>query len=154
MAVFVLVAGGSWWGPIHTFLAGTVLLAISGAAQMFTNTWASAPAPSRALATFQRWAVAGGAGLVLVGVGGRIDPLTWIGTVAVAAGLVALVVSIVGTIRRSLIRRFDLSARFYVTALAAGVVGVSLGALLGSGSTEVVSVRLVHSTSTSSGWWG
>lgn len=146
-AVVVLTRGGSWWGPLHAFLAGTVLLAISGAAQMFTITWASAPAPSRSLATFQRWAVAGGTTLVLVGVAGRVEVLTWIGASAVAAGLVALTVSIVGAVRRSLLRRFDLSARFYVTAFVSGVAGVGLGATLGSGSAGdlVVSARLVHS---------
>jgi len=146
-AAVVLIRGGSWWGPLHAFLAGTVLLAISGAAQMFTITWASAPAPSRTLATFQRWAVAGGTALVLVGVAGRVDALTWIGASAVAAGLVALTVSIVGAVRRSLLRRFDLSARFYVTAFVSGVVGVGLGATLGSRSAGdlVVPARLVHS---------
>jgi nitrite reductase (NO-forming) len=114
---------------------------------MFTITWASAPAPSRALATFQRWAVAGGTALVLVGVAGRVDALTWIGASAVAAGLVALTVSIVGAVRRSLLRRFDLSARFYVTAFTSGVAGIALGAVLGSGTVgdQVVSARLVHS---------
>jgi nitrite reductase (NO-forming) len=146
-AAIVLIRGGSWWGPLHSFLAGTVLMAISGAAQMFTITWASAPAPSRALATFQRWAVAGGTALVLVGVAGRVDALTWIGASAVAAGLVALTVSIVGAVRRSLLRRFDLSARFYVTAFTSGVAGIALGAVLGSGTVgdQVVSARLVHS---------
>ncbi|HUG32809.1 MAG TPA: hypothetical protein VMM14_07950 [Acidimicrobiia bacterium] len=146
-AVVVLIRGGSWWGPLHAFLAGTVLLAISGAAQMFTITWASAPAPSRTLATFQRWAVAGGTAVVLIGVTGEIEVLIWLGAVAVAAGLAALIVSIVGAVRRSLLRRFDLSARFYVTAFASGVVGVGLGAALGSGSAGnlVVSARLVHS---------
>lgn len=146
-AVVVLIRGGSWWGPLHAFLAGTVLLAISGAAQMFTITWATAPAPSRALATFQRWAVAGGTAVVLIGVSGQIEALTWVGASSVAAGLAALTVSIVGAVRRSLLRRFDLSARFYVTAFVSGVVGVALGATLGSGSAGdlVVSARLVHS---------
>lgn len=35
-AVWVVWQGASWWGPLHTFLAGTVLLAIAGATQMFT----------------------------------------------------------------------------------------------------------------------
>jgi hypothetical protein len=145
-AAIVLVQGGSWWGPLHAFVAGSVLLAISGAAQMFTITWASATAPSRSLATFQRWAVASGTALVLVGVAGRFEVLTWIGASAVVAGLVALTVSIVGAVRRSLLRRFDLSARFYVTAFASGVVGVTLGAVLGSGAgDQVASARLVHS---------
>lgn len=146
-AIVVLIRGGSWWGPSHAFLAGTVLLAISGAAQMFTITWAAAPAPSRTLATFQRWAVAGGTAVVLVGVTNRIEPLTWLGASSVAAGLAALTVSIVGAVRRSLLRRFDLSARFYMTAFVSGVAGVGLGATLGTGSAGdlVVSARLVHS---------
>ncbi len=61
-AGWVLIRGGSWWGPLHAFLAGTVLLAISGATQMFTITWSAAPAPRAGLATGQRWAVAGGVG--------------------------------------------------------------------------------------------
>lgn len=59
-AVVVLARGGSWWGPIHAFLAGTVLLAISGASQMFTITWAAVKPPTRLLTTTQRWLVAAG----------------------------------------------------------------------------------------------
>lgn len=143
----VLLRGGSWWGPLHAFLAGTVLLSISGATQMFTITWATAPPPSRGLAGFQRWAVAGGALSVLIGVAAGLEPAIWVGAAAVVAGLVALGVSIVGAVRRSLLRRFDLSARFYLTAFVAGVVGVSIGALLGSGAVgdRFFAARLVHS---------
>lgn len=143
----VLFRGGSWWGPLHAFLAGTVLLAISGAAQMFTITWATAPPPSRALAGFQRRAVAAGVVGVLVGITVDFSPLIWLGAGAVSLGLIALGASIVGAIRRSLLRRFDLSARFYITACAAGVVGVSIGALLGTGAfaDRFFAARLVHS---------
>lgn len=146
-ACLVLVNGGSWWGPLHAFVAGTVLLAISGAAQMFTITWSSAPPPSRSLATFQRWAVAGGAALVLFGMTAEIHVVTWVGAIAVGSGLVALTVSIVGVIRKSLLRRFDLSARFYVTAFLTGVAGVALGAVLGTvtAGARATEFRLVHS---------
>lgn len=146
-AVIVLARGGSWWGPLHAFVAGTVLLAISGAAQMFTITWASAPPPSHALATVQRRAIAVGTALVLVGVSTEVAILTWAGAIAVGAGLIALTVSISSVIRRSLLRRFDLSARFYVTAFLTGVAGVVLGAVLGTGGAgaRVVETRLVHS---------
>src|SRR5690606_20888084 len=85
--------------------------------------------------------------LVLIGVSTGSDIVTWVGALGVAAGLVALIVSIVGVIRKSLLRRFDLSARFYVTAFVTGVAGVVLGAVLGTGSAgaESVSARLVHS---------
>ena len=33
------------WLPLHLFLAGTVLLAISGAAPLFAVTWAAGPPP-------------------------------------------------------------------------------------------------------------
>lgn len=146
-AGLVLIRGGSWWGPLHAFVAGTILLSISGASQMFTITWASAPPPSRRLATFQRWAVAGGAGLVLIGVTAELAIVTWVGALGVASGLVALTVSITGVIRKSLLRRFDLSARFYVTAFLTGVAGVVLGAVLGTATAgaRAVEFRLVHS---------
>lgn len=146
-AGLVLIRGGSWWGPLHAFVAGTVLLAISGAAQMFTITWASAPPPPRSLATFQRRAVAGGVALVLIGVTAQFAVVTWVGALSVASGLVALTVSITGVIRKSLLRRFDLSARFYVTAFMCGIAGVLLGGVLGTAAAgaRAVEFRLVHS---------
>ncbi|HSJ35459.1 MAG TPA: hypothetical protein VLB85_10440 [Acidimicrobiia bacterium] len=146
-AIVVLIRGGSWWGPLHSFVAGTVLAAISGASQMFTITWSAAAPPSPTLTTLQRWLLGGGVGLVLAGVGGGITPLVWPGAAAVVAALALLGWSLAGTIRRSLLRRFDLSARFYLLAIMAGVVGVTLGAILGSDSAgdRFVSMRLVHS---------
>jgi nitrite reductase (NO-forming) len=144
-ALVVLLWGGSWWGPLHTFLAGTVVLAISGASQMFTITWAASPPPSPVLAATQRWSVSGGTGLVLAGVTTGSAPLVWTGATGVVAGLVLLGWSIRGSVRRSLLRRFDLSSRFYLTALASGTVGVTLGALLATGVASSGRVRLVHS---------
>jgi nitrite reductase (NO-forming) len=145
-AAVVLARGGSWWGPIHAFLAGTVLLAISGASQMFTITWAAAPAPPSWLARLQLGLVAGGVIGVLVGVPSGIDWLVWVGAIMVLGGLGVLALSIVRAVRRSLLRRFDLSARFYLTAFAAGAIGVILGGVLASGSAgeAVDSIRLVH----------
>lgn len=146
-AIVVLIRGGSWWGPLHSFVAGTVLAAISGASQMFTITWSAAAPPSPTLTALQRWLLGGGVALVLAGVGAGITPLVWPGAAAVVAALVLLGWSLAGTIRRSLLRRFDLSARFYLLAILAGVVGVTLGAILGSESAgdRFISMRLVHS---------
>jgi len=128
-------------------VAGTVLAAISGASQMFTITWSAAAPPSPTLTALQRWLLGGGVALVLAGVGAGITPLVWPGAAAVVAALVLLGWSLAGTIRRSLLRRFDLSARFYLLAILAGVVGVTLGAILGSESAgdRFISMRLVHS---------
>ena len=146
-AVVILTTGGSWWGPLHSFLAGTILLAISGASQMFTVTWATTTPPSARITGTQRWLMALGVAAVLVGVAGTIEALVWLGAVSVAAGLIILAVTIYSAVRRSLLRRFDLSARFYVTAFVSGVVGVTLGAFLGAdqAGASFTTIRLVHS---------
>lgn len=145
-SAYVLFAGGSWWGPLHSFLAGTVLLAISGASQMFTITWSSTLPPSRARVSIQRWLLIVGVGAVLVGVTLEIPRLVWIGGVAAVAGVIVLAWNLYTAVRKSLLRRFDLSARFYLTGLAAGAVGISLGTFMGAepGSSAYATVRLVH----------
>jgi nitrite reductase (NO-forming) len=84
---------------------------------------------------------------VLTGVTASVPFLVWAGALSVVAGLVILGVSIAQTVRRSLLKRFDLSAQFYLLACGAGVVGVSLGAFLGTGTSgsEFQAHRLVHS---------
>ncbi len=146
-SVLVIVRGGSWWGPMHSFVAGTVLLAISGASQMFTITWAASIPPKASLAASQRWLIGLGVVSALVGVTAEIPLLIWAGSASTVGGLVVLGVSIAQSVRRSLLRRFDLSARFYFLAFASGVVGVGLGAFLGSGTSgaEYSTHRLVHS---------
>jgi nitrite reductase (NO-forming) len=145
-AVWVLFRGGSWWGPLHAFVAGSVLLSISGAAQLFTVTWSSAPAPPAWLTGSQRWAVIVGVGLVLVGASGRWSALVLTGGVLAGVGIVLLAASLIGAVRRSLLRRFDLSARFYVLALACGFVGIGLGVVMGVGAmpARFPTMRLVH----------
>lgn len=141
-AVWVLTRGGSWWGPLHAFLAGTVLAAISGATQMFTITWAAARPPQARLTGLQRWLLIAGVGLVLVGIPNRSDLLVVAGAGAVGTSLLLLAISIMGTVSRSLLRRFDLSARFYLLALACGVVGVTLGAVIGTGAAGSLYTRM------------
>lgn len=146
-AIVVASRGGSWWGPIHAFLAGATLSAISGATQMFTITWSAAPAPPRWITVIQRSLLAIGVGLVLVGVPTRQGMLVWLGGGAIVTSLSVLAFVLVGVIRRSLLRRFDLSMRFYLLALACGAVGITLGTLLGSeavGGASYAGVRLVH----------
>jgi nitrite reductase (NO-forming) len=146
-AAVVLTRGGSWWGPLHAFVAGTILLAISGASQMFTITWAAAIPPKASLAATQRWLIVLGVIAVLTGVTATVPVLVWAGALSVVASLAILGFSIAQTVRRSLLRRFDLSARFYLLACGAGVVGVGLGAFLGTGTSglEYQAHRLVHS---------
>lgn len=145
-SVYVLVTGGSWWGPMHSFLAGTVLLAISGASQMFTITWSSTVPPSPSTVVTQRWLIIVGVVAVLVGVSLEAPVLVWIGGASAAAGVVLLGRVIHAAVRKSLLRRFDLSSRFYLTAFAAGVLGISLGTIMGAGAAGrwFPTIRLVH----------
>lgn len=145
-AIWVLVRGGTWWGPIHAFLAGTVLLAISGATQLFTITWAAAPAPSPTVSTAQRRVTLIGMILVLVGVATDTRWSSALGTVGVIVGIGLLALSLVSAVRRSLLRRYDLASRFYLLALGSGAVGVTLGGVMAAGwaGDQYSSIRLTH----------
>ena len=145
-SVVVLIRGGSWWGPLHSFLAGTVLLAISGASQMFTITWSSTRPLSRRVTSTQRWLILLGVAGVLAGVTLGLEVLTWAAGAAVAAGIIVLAAIIRSSIRHSLLRRFDLSARFYLTAFTCGILGVTLGTVMGAGGggASYEKLRLAH----------
>lgn len=143
----LIAGGGSWWGPLHVFLVGAVLLAISGAAPLFSITWAASTPPGPRLVAAQRWTTAIGAGTVVVGVSETWDAVTIVGASLVGLGLVLLGVLLVGVFRRSLLRRFGLSGRFYLLALGCGVVGVVLGAVLGVGGglgLDYLDARTAH----------
>ena len=139
--------GGSWWGPLHAFVAGTVLAAISGATQLFTITWAAAAPPLRSTSISQRWALAVGIGLVLIGMATDIPWLVAVGAIIAVVALGVLAAILVGAVRRSLLRRFDLSSRFYLLGLGAGAAGITLGGLMGSemAGSWYSDIRLVHS---------
>lgn len=145
-SIYALATGGSWWGALHSFLAGTVLLAISGASQLFTITWSSTVPPTRIAVSTQRWLVIAGVGAVLVGVTFGVPALVWAGGAATVAGVALLAWLITAAVRKSLLRRFDLSAHFYLTAFVAGILGVTLGTMMGAGInlSWISNVRLVH----------
>ncbi|GIU93269.1 MAG: hypothetical protein KatS3mg011_2175 [Acidimicrobiia bacterium] len=140
------VRGKSPWAGIHLFLAGTVLLVISGAAPLFVITWAASRPPRPEVAAAQRWSLALGVGMVVVGVEAGWETALVAGGVSVVSGLCLLGYMLVASIRRSLLRRFDLSTRFYLLALAGGMVGVTVGILLALGVFEstYLRVRTVH----------
>ena len=66
VAALTWAMGDSSWVPLHLFLAGGVVLAISGVSLMLTVTWSAAPAPPDHVVMLQRACVAvGAAGVVL-----------------------------------------------------------------------------------------
>jgi nitrite reductase (NO-forming) len=122
---------GESWLPLHVFLAGGVVLAISGVSLMLTVTWSAAPAPSDRSVLLQRACIAVGAGGVAAGRHLALaSVVVAVAGVIYASGLVALAVLLVTTARRGVERRFDPAVGAYVAALASGTVGVALGVVM------------------------
>lgn len=139
-------AGSARWLLLHLFLAGGVMLAISGVSLMLTVTWSAAPAPADRWAAAQRWLVAAGAAGVALGRHAELGG----GVIGVAAGaylggLVLLGALLLVTVRRGVERRFDPAVAAYLAALAFGTLGVALGASMAVGSSSV-SMRSAHVT--------
>jgi nitrite reductase (NO-forming) len=118
------------WLPLHLFLAGAVVLAISTVSLLLTTTWAAAPAPADAAVTAQRLLV--GVGAAGVALGREVDAPGLIGLSgsAFVAGLLLLAAMLVKTVRAGVQRRYDVAVAAYVAALGAGVAGVGMGIAL------------------------
>ncbi len=145
-AVWRVFNPGDWWGPLHTFMIGGVLLAISGATQLFSITWAAAIPPDRRLANVQRWLIVTGAATVVGAATWDQDGVLIGSAILVGLGLVGLAWILVGVTRRSLLGRFGLSTRFYLLAIAAGLLGVTLGAMarIGAAGSRYIDFRVSH----------
>ncbi len=143
----LLPHGSGRWLPLHLFLGGGLLLAISGAAQFFAVTWAAGPPPSDRLAAAQRGLLAAGAvGVAVARERGSTAGVVAAG-VAVVAALALLAWSLAGTVRRAVQRRFDVTLAWYLTALAFGVAGVSVGVALAAGAvpaSQAAQAREAH----------
>lgn len=126
--VLAWAAGTASWLPLHLFLAGGVVLAISGVSLMLTVTWSAAPAPADRLVAIQRACVAGGAAGVVAGRQLELgDVVIGIAGIAYVGGLLLLAVLLIATARRGVERRFDPAVFAYLAALSAGTAGVALG---------------------------
>jgi nitrite reductase (NO-forming) len=145
-AAIVAAAGSARWMPVHLFLAGAVMLAISAVSLMLTVTWSAAPAPPDRWAAAQRWCIAAGAAGVVVGRRAEAPDAFMAGCAAVyLAGVVLLAVLLLVTIRRGVERRFDPAVAAYVTALTAGVGGLAYGAWMAVGGAPA-NARSTHVT--------
>jgi nitrite reductase (NO-forming) len=134
------------WLPLHLFLAGTVVLAISGASLLLTITWAAAPAPAPAPVMVQRWCVAVGAATIAFGrASSAPDAVVAAGGTAFLAGLVLLGVLLVTTVRRGVERRYDVPVAWYVVALGAGIAAGGVGISMAT-SSHALGVRDAHVT--------
>ena len=124
------------WLPLHLFLAGSLVLAISGATRLFVVTWSAADPVTGAPVYVQRWLCAfGAAGIAL---GRELDGPKAVPAgagVLLVAGLALLLGLLVVEGARGRVRRFHPALRFYLVGIAFGIVGGSLGgAMVAAGS--------------------
>ena len=153
-AVFVVAAvvagvtgvGAGWWLPLHLFVVGGLLSAISAATQMLAVTWSAAPATRPALAAGQRWLLAVGATAL---VAGRETERTWMfvaGGMAVVVAMLGLASMLIRIRLQAVTPRFVPAIEVYVVATLAGATGMTIGILLGAGRAvdSAVELRNVH----------
>jgi nitrite reductase (NO-forming) len=153
-AALAIPLGGTRWLALHLFLAGGAMLAISGVSLMLTVTWSAAPAPPGRWVVVQRALItAGAAGVALAREGGLPAAIVGVAGSVYLAGLLALAWLLVATIRRGVERRFDVAVASYLTAIAAGVAGVVLGAVMAAG-TPTPAMRAAHVTTNALGLVG
>ena len=140
-----VVADGPWLA-LHLFLAGGLVLAISGVSVMLTVTWSAAPAPADIAVIAQRSCLA--IGVVGVALGHELDlgsaVLVPAGALAIG-GLVLLAGILALTARRGVQRRYGPAVLAYLLALGAGIGGMTLGIIQAAG-TPTAGLRAAHVT--------
>lgn len=131
------------WLPLHLFLVGGLLCAISGVTQMLSVTWSTAPAPTDAVATVQLALVVAGAVAVAAGRQSDLWPLVAVGAAMLAVGLVLLAGILVWVRHWSGTHRFHPAIDGYLVAVVWGLIGIVLGALVARGG-ELYTPRLIE----------
>ena len=122
-----------WWLPLHLFVVGALLSAISATTQMLAVTWSSSPAPPRAAAGAQRWSLAAGA---IAMVAGHEADTTWLfvtGGVVVIAAMLGLVAILLRVRHQAVTPRYAPAIEGYSMAVVAGAAGMTCGLVIGSG---------------------
>jgi nitrite reductase (NO-forming) len=132
------------WLPLHLFLVGALLLAISGTTRLFAVTW-SAGEPTRSrVVDAQRWLVTvGAAGLA---VGRELSAPVAVVAIAglcVSASLVLLGILLVRDVRQARLRRFHVAVHAYLAAVGFGIVGTGLGAAMVTGRAPVRDAHVI-----------
>lgn len=136
------------WLPLHLFVLGGLLTAISSTTQMMAVTWSASQATPDVVAAAQRWCLAAGTVLVCVGRETGSDRLVDVGGVAVVVAVAAMIPILMTIRRHSVTRRFAPAIEAYVAAMAIGVVGIAVGIVVATGRAEGrwAQLRDVHLT--------
>lgn len=145
--VFIPHETGGWL-PLHLFLLGGLLMAISATTQMLAVTWSTSRAPRPGVATAQRWCLA--VGVIALGVGRETEVtlLVDVGGVAVVVAIAAMIPILLGIRRGAVVDRFTPVTDAYVMAMVAGVVGTAVAAVLATdrAGSRWAELRNVHLT--------
>jgi nitrite reductase (NO-forming) len=122
------------WLPLHLFLVGTLLSAISGATRLFAVTWSAGTPGHPVEVAVQRWAVAVGAAGLAAG-----RELRWpAGVLGLAGSLVVVGLLLLGhllvvEVRSGKVPRFRPALHAYLAAIACGLAGAGLGVAMVAG---------------------
>jgi hypothetical protein len=125
------------WLPLHLFLIGALLLAISGATQLLAVTWSASPAPADAAAATQRWLLAGAT--VALAVVREARASRWLLALAGAAvvGALLLLGALLVQVRaRAVVDRYTPAIDAYLLAIAFGAGGSVAGIALANGAFD------------------
>jgi len=141
-AVVAVLARVGWWLPLHLFVVGGLLSAISATTQMLAVTWSAAPAPRPAVAQAQRWVLAGGTVALVVGHERGPAWLFVAGGAAVIIAVLALAAILLRIRGQPVTDRFAPAIDAYVAAVVAGAAGMSMGVLLGTGRAGALAAEL------------
>jgi nitrite reductase (NO-forming) len=140
--------GGGWWVGLHLFTVGGLLGAIVTVAPMLAVTWSAAVPPARWLAESSRLAV--GVGAIAMALGRAIDEpwLAALGGLSATVAVVGLGTQLLAVRRSAATPRFAPAIEAYLLAVAAGVAGSVLGALLAAGAVgeRWAALRSAHLT--------
>lgn len=132
------------WLPLHLFLVGGLLSAISGTTQMLSVTWSTSPAPPDRPVALQRAAIASGTLLLVTGRELGHDAVAATGGAVVALGL-ALLAGLLWRIRSTArLDRYRPAIDGYLLALAFGAAGVAIGVHVATGGTASGDLRHAH----------
>lgn len=137
------------WLPLHLFLVGGLLGAISGVSQLLAVTWSSSPAPPAGVVSLQRAVLAiGAAGLALARELDAPVPVTAAAGTLVLLALVLLAGLLVWIRRHARVPRFHPAIDGYLVALGLGVVASLGGVVLAAEAmtTRFAAVRSAHLT--------
>jgi nitrite reductase (NO-forming) len=132
------------WLPLHLFLVGGLLGAISGAAPMLAVTWSASTPPNPMTATIQRLLLAAGTVAIAAGREGGSDLVTGFGGACVVTALFLLAVILLRVRATATVSRFRPAIDAYVVALFLGIMGSAGGVALATHHADAARGEASH----------